>query len=190
MPSAVAGKVMIPSSDGRIYVLENLSSSAQNGFDTIALGVKPSTYICNYTDSLWAAGCSNGRVIFGKLKEKKSVLKLRSDSEVSALAAIGENPSLIAVIQNDGTLSLCSTEGAGIDSSVKVNGIGPYTLVTGDLDRDNSSEIVVCDSRHGVWVYKLDLSLAPGWLSEGWTGQLITHTIPERAKRIAVPDCL
>ena len=32
MPSAVAGKVMIPSSDGRIYVLENLSSSAQNGF--------------------------------------------------------------------------------------------------------------------------------------------------------------
>lgn len=167
MPSAVAGKVMIPSSDGRIYVLENLSSSAQNGFDTIALGVKPSTYICNYTDSLWAAGCSNGRVIFGKLKEKKSVLKLRSDSEVSALAAIGENPSLIAVIQNDGTLSLCSTEGAGIDSSVKVNGIGPYTLVTGDLDRDNSSEIVVCDSRHGVWVYKLDLSLAPGWLSEG-----------------------
>ena len=42
-------------------------------------------------------------------------------------------------------------------------GIAPYTLVTGDLDRDTALEIVVSDSRHGLWVYELDLKLAKGW---------------------------
>ena len=56
--------------------------------------------------------------------------------------------------RHDGTLSLCSENALRADTSVRVPyGVGPFTLVTGDLDRDSASEIVVCDSRHGLWVY-------------------------------------
>jgi len=77
-----------------------------------------------------------------------------------------EDSTRVVVIQQDGTLSLCKSGNKSSDIHIKVEGIGPYTLVTGDLDRDSVSEIVVSDSRHGLWVYEKDMTLALGWLEK------------------------
>ena len=166
MPSVVNGKVFIPSSESRIYVLSGLSATTNNEFDTIPLNIKPSTYICNFRDSSWAIGSRNGRIVFGKSMDTTFSMKLHSDSMVCAIAAIKEKPSVVAAVQVDGSLTICNSEDTKADTRVNVPGIGPYTIVTGDLDRDSVSEIVVSDSRHGIWVYKQDLSLAPGWEAE------------------------
>jgi hypothetical protein len=165
MPSAIKNAVYIPSKNGNIFIISSLSGT-QAIIDTLPLGFKPSTYVCGYADSSWAIGSDNGNVIFGKSKGIISSLKLSSDSAVTAVAAIKEQAGTIAVIQIDGTLSLCSAGNITGNSTVKTPGIGPFTLVTGDLDRDGKSEIVVCDSRHGLWTYNKQLKLASGWTKE------------------------
>ncbi|NLE00999.1 MAG: hypothetical protein GX640_14120 [Fibrobacter sp.] len=162
MPSVVDDKIFIPTSTGNIIVLSSLSST-EAVFDTIKAGTALSTYVCNYQDSSWAVGCKNGQILFGSKLDKKSFHKLPSKSKVTALATIREDKDRIVAIQDDGTLSLCLASEDSSKSSIKIKGIGPYVLVTGDLDRDSSSEIVVADSRHGLWVFKKDLSIAHGW---------------------------
>jgi hypothetical protein len=164
LPSVVSGQVFIPVRQAGIVILTSLSASSAE-FDTIPLQAPPSTYVCRYRgDSGWAVGCENGRVVFGNKRDTVRTLKLASTTPVSAIAALREKTGTIAVIQNDGTLSLCTNNPAEVVTSVKVpNSIAPFTLVTGDLDRDSSSEIVVCDSRHGLWVFRQDMTLAPGW---------------------------
>jgi hypothetical protein len=165
-PSVVNGSVFVPSSMRCVYVLKTLGAAAL--WDTVMIPDTPSTYVCCYRDSSWALGCRGGTVQFGVNKQPAATkLTLSTGSVVTAVASIRELGSTVAVIQNDGRLSLCTAGRVFADTSVPVpNGLGPYTLVTGDLDRDSSSEIVVCDSRHGLWVYKRDLSLAPGWTTE------------------------
>ena len=179
MPSAIGGRVFIPSRPAGLRLLVALSASGAS-WDTVALGGTPSSYVCGYRgDSSWAVGCEQGRVVFGRGRDTAGSVRLASDSAVCAIAALRDRLSTVAVIQRDGTLSLCS-EGASLaDTSITVpNGIGPYTLVTGDLDRDSAGEIVVCDSRHGLWVYKQNMSLAPGWEAEpsDWPSVYIAGT--------------
>jgi hypothetical protein len=165
MPSAIAGMVFIPSRDSGLRVLSGLSASVVT-WAAVALGAAPSTYVCGYrsNDSAWAIGCEHGRVVFGKGLKTTGTLHLASDSAVCAIAALREKPASVAVIQRDGTLSLCTENASLADTSVKVPyGVGPFTLVTGDLNRDSASEIVVCDSRHGLWVYTQKMTLAQGW---------------------------
>lgn len=166
MPSTVAGSIMIPSSNGNVYIIKAVSVAAGLILDTIRLNGIPSTTICNYRDSSWAAGTTTGQIIFGKIFDTLHSVKLPSDSAVCAIAAVRELGA-IAVMQIDGTLSLLSVTSAKADSSIKITtGIGPYTLITGDLDKDNASEIIVADSRHGIWVYNRNLTLAEGWTVE------------------------
>jgi hypothetical protein len=170
MPSVIGNKVFIPSHTLGLRLLTGLSATAAV-WDTVKLSSPPSSYACGYIsgDSVWAIGCSGGRVIFGSGIDTVRSLQLPSDSPACAIAAIREHPHTIAVIQTDGTLSLCSDTATGVSSSntttIGKSAIGPFTLVTGDLNRDSSSEIVVCDSRHGLWTYlqKPNLPLAPGW---------------------------
>lgn len=162
MPSVVSNRVFIPSKNGYILSLSSLNSGNAQ-FDTIQLSTTPSSYVCNYKDSLWAVGCSNGKIIFGKHMDTLQSMELKSDSVVNAIAALKGSQYSVAVIQKDGTLSLCTAGKNKPDLSVSVPGIGPYTLVTGDLDRDNSAEIVVSDSRHGLWVYEQNLKYGLGW---------------------------
>ena len=161
LPSAVGNMVYMPSrTSNGIRVLAKLPAA----WDTISLGGAPSSYVCCYrSDSSWAVGCEGGRVVFGKRLDTVRSMKLPSTSPVCAIAAIKEKHTVVAVVQNDGTLSLCGDGDSLPSVTAKVPGLGPYTLVTGDLDRDSASEIVVCDSRHGLWVYKQTLALAPGW---------------------------
>ncbi|HEX3018903.1 MAG TPA: hypothetical protein VHP36_01310 [Chitinispirillaceae bacterium] len=162
MPSVIANRVFMPSGNGCIYSLSSLKTSVSL-FDTIRLSAIPSSYVCNYKDSAWAVGCKNGVLIFGKFMNVLNQVKLKSDSSVNAVASMNGSIHSIASIQNDGTLSLCTAGKSTYDLFTVVPGIGPYTLVTADLDRDSAVEIVVSDSRHGLWVYKSDLKLAKGW---------------------------
>jgi hypothetical protein len=142
-----------------------------------------------YRDSLWALGCEQGRVAFGSGRAAAGPpVRLPTAIAVCAVAALRDRPSTVAVIQLDGTLSLCSESDSIADTSVRVqNGIGPYTLVTGDLNRDSASEIVVCDSRHGLWVYKQNMSLAPGWeaMPSDWpsTYTLLPGAVSDRSRK-------
>ncbi|MBN1131234.1 MAG: hypothetical protein JXA71_19745 [Chitinispirillaceae bacterium] len=164
LPSVIGATVFIPSATSGIRVVKSLSATG-TVWDSIALPFPASSYVCRYKgDSGWAVGCEQGRVVFGTLLDTTGSLRLGSDSPVCAVAALRERSATVVVMQNDGTLSLCSESASQADTSIRVhNGIGPYTLVTGDLDRDNTSEIVICDSRHGLWVYELNMALALGW---------------------------
>jgi hypothetical protein len=74
-------------------------------------------------------------------------------------------PDSFACIQDDATLSVCRIGSRSVANSVKVkNGIPPFSLVSGDINRDGSPEIVVSDSRKGLWAYTADLNLANGWI--------------------------
>jgi M6 family metalloprotease-like protein len=166
MPSAISNIVYIPSSNGNIYLLRRVSDVDAAQFESITLASKPSTYVCNYHDSSWAIGSQDGRVIFGQGIDTVPSMKLSSDSAVTALASIQEL-NAVAVIQNDGTLSICSPLKSKPDSSIVITtGIGPYSIVTGDIDKDGASELIISDSRHGLWVFNRDLSLAFGWGKE------------------------
>jgi len=162
MPSVVANRVFMPSANGCIYSLSSLSP-AEARFDTIRLSATPSSYVCSYKDSAWAVGCRNGVVFFGNFMNPVHSVKLKSDSTVNAVASLKGSSYSVAVIQSDGTLSICTDGKNSAELSTVVPGIGPYTLVSGDLDRDTALEIVVSDSRHGLWVYELNLTLAKGW---------------------------
>jgi hypothetical protein len=163
MPSVISNIVFIPSSNGKVYLLKRVSDVEGAQFDSVTLSFKPSTYLCNYSDSSWAIGCQNGRVIFGQGLDTVHSLKLPSDSAVTSVASVREL-NAVAVIQNDGTLSLCSSSKSIPDSSIVITtGIGPYSIVTGDVDKDGASEIIISDSRHGLWVFNRDLTLALGW---------------------------
>lgn len=192
-PSAIDNAIYIPSSEKALYVLQNSADSAVNtSFKRIPLRAAPSTWLCNYHDSSWAIGCSNGSVILGTRTDTTGSITLSAKKSITAIAAVHELPTSIAIIQTDGTLSLCNVATGTIESvKLPAKSIGPYTLVTGDLDRasDSSSEIVVCDSRHGVWVYKSELTLAPGWEADptDWPSAYRTTTENDIDKRSTFP---
>jgi hypothetical protein len=179
LPSVIGNAVFIPNRMSGIKVLAGLSSTGV-AWDSIALATPPSSYACRYKgDSVWAIGCEQGRVVFGNRLDTVHTLRLSTSSPVCAIAAIRDRLGSVAVIQNDGTLSLCNESATRADTSVKIpNGIAPYTLVTGDLDRDSSVEIVVCDSRHGLWVYKQNMALAPGWEPQPSDWPSVYHYTP------------
>lgn len=166
MPSVIGSSVMIPTLNNQIYVLSSAAPTSVSS-EMVSLTGTPSTYVCGYQDSLWALGCNNGQVILGKRNTTTSKISLKTNARVSALAAIKDKNYDLAIIQDDGNLTLCKTSTETKSEPVLIkNGIAPYSLVTGDLDRDSIAEIVVCDSRHGLWVYKTTLQLSLGWTDE------------------------
>jgi hypothetical protein len=167
MPSMINNRVFVPSKNRNLYVYSDQADSAAPSRISISLSRQPTTYICNYRDSNWVVGCDNGRVIFGTMADTVTTVQLPSQSPVCAVAALRESGRTIVAIQMDGTLALVNESGAEPDTTASLPkvAIAPFSLVTGDLDRssDSTSEIVVSDSRHGIWVYSRDLKLAPGW---------------------------
>lgn len=163
MPAVINNSVYIPSKNSLIYVLSSLSAGNPPVRDSITLPSVPTTYICNYSDSSWAVGSNNGVIYCGTHNSHQiTAVELDSDSAICAIAAIRETGE-IAVIQNDGSLSVCDLQEQNVTQTLKIDGIGPYTLVTGDLDRNSSSDIVVCDSRQGLWTFDRNLEILPGW---------------------------
>jgi len=172
LPTSIAGRLYVPTVDG-VSILDSISitdaaadpdTTAVASWRMVGLPATPSSYVASIEGGLWAVGCSNGAVVFADTATDvdTTVVRLDHTSPVCALAALRGEAGIVACMSLDGTLAIVDKASGRVDS-VRVGGIGPYSVVTGDLDNDNSNEIVVTDSRMGVWCFRRDLSVAPGW---------------------------
>ncbi len=153
-----------------IYVY---SSVDINDKTAIRLPAPPSSYVCGIGDNLWAVGLADGRIIVGSdtsitytillAVNNDSPLQDAVDSPVCAVAALKDSIGVFVSVRNDGLLSVIGPNRYSQTSTKITKGIPPFTVVTGDLDNDGKSEIIVSDSRQGVWVYTRELKLAQGW---------------------------
>jgi hypothetical protein len=168
-PTAIENRIYIPSNQGVLHIYNSLNI---NDKETLTLPAAPSTYICGISNRAWALGLVDGRVVIGSVSNARDtiILGLADASPVNAIAVLKDNDDTetFAVIQDNGSLSIIkSAEVIADPQPVKVpNGIPPFTIVTGDLDNDGKPEIVVTDSRQGVWVYTRELNLAQGWTAQ------------------------
>ncbi|HAJ80164.1 MAG TPA: hypothetical protein DCO75_10370, partial [Fibrobacteres bacterium] len=117
----------------------------------------------------WVMGYTNGKVLAADTADYYTdtvTIGLSSDtpSAVSAVAAMPGENGMFVCVQNNSILSVCSVKSRTPVSTVKINGgIAPYTIVTGDINNDDTNEIIICDSRKGLWAFKHDLTTASGW---------------------------
>lgn len=166
MPSLIAGYVMIPVASAKILALRSVGAGGSLMWDSVSIGHRPSTWVGGLGGDRWAVGTADGLVVFGHGLTVDGDVRLATDAPVNAIAVVPGSASSVAAVQADGRLSLASVVSAQRPASVMVReGIAPYTVVCGDLDNNDSgqSEIVVCDSRHGLWTFDFDLRAARGW---------------------------
>ena len=188
-PTAIGGKIYVPASvstaasslpkaakrskapssrlskksqaDDAVYVY---SSVDINDKTVIPLPASPSSYVCGIGGKSWAVGLADGRIIVGVDTSVTDTIRLSSvKSPVSAVAALTDSIGGFAAVQDSGRLFIVKSNRDTLASTKIAKGIPPFAVVTGDLDNDGKSEIVVSDSRQGVWVYTRELKLAQGW---------------------------
>jgi hypothetical protein len=180
-PTAINGKIYIPSTQKTLYIYN--SANINDGKTIIELPDIASSYVCRIDNQTWAVGLADGKIVTGSDNIITDTIDLKSKSPVCAIAALKDSVRTFAAIQNDGTLSIIKNNTA--TSSTKITkGIAPFTVITGDLDNDGKSEIVVSDSRHGVWVYTRELKLAQGWKEDpnDWANTYYIDPDPKKSK--------
>ncbi|MCX7726704.1 MAG: hypothetical protein N2053_07630, partial [Chitinispirillaceae bacterium] len=182
----VDDKIFLPAKGKKIYEFywDTLLESIKK--DSILLPSEPSSYVCNYYKNLWVIGFEDGKILYGKDRDILGIPQLPSDKPVCAIAAVNEYKGKVVVIHTDGTLSLVEIgdDKLNILSNVKISSkaIGPFSIITADINRDDKSEIIVADSRHGLWVYNLELKLVEGWTEEpnDWPSYYVFDTTGNR----------
>jgi hypothetical protein len=166
-PTVINGTLIIPSREKRFYLVSSASDSTLSIDSTPQLPWTPATYLCKLPGKYWAIGCSTGVVLTGdtsRYSAPKDSIRLTTGGPVCAVAALAGFQDSLVCIQDNSTLSLLRIGSTAPLLTAHVDsGIPPYSLVTADLNRDNLPEIIVCDSRKGLWVYKTDLTPATGW---------------------------
>ncbi|MDR0307812.1 MAG: FG-GAP-like repeat-containing protein [Chitinispirillales bacterium] len=183
-PTAIGNRIFIPSKKSGLHIYNFADLSDKK---VVPLPAAPSSYICGIGEENWALGLADGRIIKGLGDNITDTVKLSNKSPVCAVALLQDkdNPAAVfAAVQENGDLYIISDKKT---SFIKVrNGKKPYTIVTGDLDGDGKSEIIVSDSRQGLWVYTRDskdnISLAPGWNEKpnDWANEY--HIDPQNRK--------
>ncbi len=162
-PSYVGNSIYIPSKKKSLHIYNSVTEINANHV-ILSLHGTPTSYVCGTGNDSWVLGLEKGKLLVGEGTDSTGLIKLASDSSVCAIAVMRETAGAFAAIQTNGLLSLCNSGSSTPLKSVAVpNGIGPFTLVSGDINRDGKSELVVADSRHGIWVYDNQLSLMEGW---------------------------
>ncbi|MCL2690064.1 MAG: hypothetical protein FWE57_09505, partial [Chitinispirillia bacterium] len=162
-PTAIANKIFIPAKNSKLHIYNSADISDKKVID---LPAAPSSYVSGISSDMWVVGLANGQVVTGSAAVNiTNTIILNSRSPVNAIAALKseDDDGIFAVMQEDGTLSIINGNLTAVRQARVRNGIGPFTIVTGDLDKCGKSEIVVSDSRQGLWVYNQDLRLARGW---------------------------
>ncbi|MDD5672669.1 MAG: hypothetical protein PHC61_00775 [Chitinivibrionales bacterium] len=163
-PTVINNKVYVPLSDSSLYLRSAVSEAA---VISLKLPARPSSYVCNFAGTRWAVGCENGLLIFGDSTGVVDSLRLDSARAVCALAALPHANDMLAVMQVNGRISFVSADSLRVTAAAPVRGgIGPYTLAAGDLDNNDSDEVVVCDSRQGLWVYRAGGALMAPWTAD------------------------
>lgn len=168
MPTAIGTEVYIPTSSGDVQIATGIDGAGVVQWEALSLPGTPSTHVCGYAQDHWAVGMQDGRVAMYEGRTSLGTVALDDSAAVDWVAALPGMASSVVVVQHSGLVSIC-TEGMGsAQDTFRVSGLPPYKLVTGDLDANDSgtAEVVVADSRQGLWVLDNELSLAPGWVSE------------------------
>jgi len=169
LPKRLSQKMMKSSSsmlskksqaDNVIYVYSSVDITDKT---VISLPSAPSSYVCGIDNVSWAIGLIDGRIIVGAGISVTDTIQLSSKSPVCAIAALRDSQGGFAAVQDSGSLYIIKSNRDTLASTKITKGISPFTIVTGDLDNDGKSEIVISDSRQGVWVYTRELKLAQGW---------------------------
>ena len=183
-PTAIDNKIFIPSKKSELHIYNSLDPSDRS---VIPLPGVPSSYVSGIAsgasntamderagNDVWALGLTDGQVVIGSGENITTSIKLKSNSPVCAIAALKLSMDYLntfSVIQEDGTLSLIWIDISNnklielAQTKVK-NGIGPFTIITGKLGHNDWSNLVISDSRQGLWVYEYNkdgLRLSQGW---------------------------
>jgi hypothetical protein len=186
MPTAIGSRLYLPCNDSAVHVLRSIlpAPAADPVWDIIKLPAQPSSYVCNFSGDAWAIGCSDGSIVFGN-KLTIETTRAPSDSArspITALALISAGDSTLAAIHANGILSVVKNRETLASLRLK-DGYPPYTLATADLNRldaDHSTNIVVVDSRQGLWLcrFAATLSIAQGWDSKplDWAGAYYNYS--------------
>jgi hypothetical protein len=174
-PTVINNRLFIPLLDTAIDIIRGVSKtgSTHDRLDgaIVPLRFQPSSYVCKLEGNYWAVGCNNGTVFLADTANyytDTAAISLSADtpSAVCAVAALAREPNAFVCIQNNAILSLCSIKSKSVIRTRKVpKGIPPFSIVTGDINHDDTNEIVVCDSRKGLWMFNHDLTPALGWES-------------------------
>jgi hypothetical protein len=148
--------------DAAVYVYASVDIK---DITKIPLPAAPSSYVCGIGGNSWAVGLADGRIIVGVDTSIVDTIILNTVSPICAIAAVKDKDALsgFAAVQESGAIFIINKQNKVSDSTKIAKGIPPFTIVTGDLDNDGKSEIIVSDSRQGVWVYTRELKLAQGW---------------------------
>jgi hypothetical protein len=172
-PSVINNKIFIPLLDTAIDVIKTVSKSISGpdklSGQIIPLRFQPSSYVSKIEGNYWAVGCSNGTVFLADTANyftDTATLTLSADtpSAVCAIAALAHESNVFVCIQDNAVLSMCSIKSKSVLRTRKVlKGIPPFSIVTGDINGDDTNEIVVCDSRKGLWAFNHDFTSALGW---------------------------
>jgi hypothetical protein len=171
-PTVIGSAVFIPLLDSAIDVITGVlkSSFATDSLagTIIPLSLRPSTYVCKLEGNFWAIGADNGAVFCADTADyaDRTLVTLSADTPASvcAIAALSGEPGKFVCIQSSGVVSLCSIENTTPLLSTKISrAIPPFSIVTGDINHDDTNEIIICDSRKGMWCLKHNLSAAMGW---------------------------
>ena len=197
-PTVINGTLIIPVREKRFYLVSSASDSTISIDSTPRFPWTPTTYLCKLPGRSWVIGCSTGVVLIGDTTQysaPKDSIQLTTRGPVCAVAALPGFPDSFVCIQSNDTLSLLRIGSAAPLLSVHVDsGIPPYSIVTADLDKDNKPEIIVCDSRKGLWVYKTDLTPATGWQTtpNEWASAMDTtrarNRLPENLAPPSIAD--
>lgn len=171
-PSVIGDRVYLPAGSS-VFILDSVSApnpstlpdtSLTAAWREMPLPAVPSSYVAKLIGEQWAIGCRGGLVFFSDTTEiDTGSVVLGSASAVSAIAALKGEPNTAVAITDNGRLYILQKQTGILDSVDIKGGIGPYSLVTGDIDNDQANEILISDSRQGVWCFDRDLSPAPEW---------------------------
>jgi hypothetical protein len=169
-PTVINDRIYVPCADSSVAVLDALNPSDPDTalWRTIPVREPLSTYVSRIEGGRWIVGCATGKVgLADTARDDDSTvlfLSLGSSSPVCALAALREENDRAVAAQLNGRISLLDLARREVTDTVTLSGgMPPYAVVTGDLNRDGSSEIVISDSRQGLWCFTRHLKPALGW---------------------------
>ncbi len=186
-PSVIASSLYIPTASA-IYRVDTIRT-AVGGADSLVtekfdLSATATTYVCEIGTGEWAVGTDEGRVYTATAAGIDDSVSLRSTASVNALCAVSTRPGAFACVQKQGLVHAVSPAGV-MDTVTLHGGIAPYSLVSAQLDSDDPVEIVVSDSRQGLWCLEYDagtqsLTIAPMWsrMPQDWANYYTTEYDP------------
>jgi hypothetical protein len=168
-PSVINGRVYIPTGAALLAV----DSVIQNGPlpDSLVMArievSDVSTYAAHTGNGTWTVGTAQPSLVSGRDTSVSRTVSLYGTTAVDAVCAMPGMANHAACVQHNGMVTVVSAA-ADMDTITLREGIPPYTITAAQMDHDDAIEVVITDSRQGVWCLSYDanaqaLSIAPFW---------------------------